>query len=178
MTEEQQLNDLLNEVDNLRGLEIDEVIYQVKSIINLRNIVCQTDMNSKVCHKFKMGDLVIDMKDNEIGFVVGPIYLSSDDDNLKFYNAFKKVISKSINDKKKRYLLVTLGEVIDNESGNPKTGTYRVRYVKEKYITRLDFINKNNNKPDNLSDLEKYCKYQCLLECSSNCYLYKYKKQE
>lgn len=174
MTEE-QLKKLL-ELESLEGINLDELAYQIKSLMNLSNIVCQKNYIDKLNSSFYPGELVIDTKNNEVGFVVGPICLSSEEKELKYYNT-KVDVSKK---KNRRYLLVTISELIKpnslNSTSNEIEGSYRIRYTKEKHILPLGL--EDNNIKEEPTDLEKFCKTQCILDCSNKCYLYKYKKNK
>lgn len=95
--------------------------------------------------------------------------------------------------KNQYYLLVTTGEDVGDalklcsrlkgEGGSgettnliknlPKLGIFegcRVRYVKRKYIQKFDILTETSS----FKDLEEFCKYQCIMDCSKDCALYKF----
>lgn len=94
------------------------------------------------------GRLAYDTKNKEYGIIIGPF--------------------TSINPKKKdkRLLLVTLGDE-----------DFRVRYTEQhkvKYIR--DYVD-NTTGQTSIQSINYFCKEQCIMECSNQCELYKFKSK-
>lgn len=151
--------DLLSEV-----FESDDVELLAKKVNNvriLRDIVCQRNGLTS----FEFGDLVVDVRDKELGFVIGPIYFN----NNEIPNNFKLNLDKN-NSKTRLYLIVTYSK----QAGDDKE--YRVRYVTGKYLKPIELEKKASELK--MDDLARFCNSQCFMECNSDCSLWKYKKKE
>lgn len=95
------------------------------------------------------GRLVYDTKNKEYGIIIGP---------FASINLEKKG--------KKRLLLVTLG---DEDFRVRYTEQHSVKYLKD-YID--DIIGKTS-----IQGINYFCKEQCIMECSDQCALYKFKSK-
>lgn len=140
------------------SLKIDEL----KKILRLAKLILTRKDNP-----LKLGEIVFDERDHEFGVVLGEkpngnmLYASGLEDH-------KKLLYRN-------YLVMTLTE----DDGNLN---FRVRYLNSGMITRIDVgqkVGENDLKGSikALSDLEFFCKYQCLLECDEECALWKYTRK-
>lgn len=127
----------------------------VGDMIKMRDYVCQRNTIAK----YELGDLVIDTRDRELGFVVGPFTMMSDSDT-------KTAIQRQAEQKGLMYLTVTYSN-IDKR--------YRVRYVPNRFLEPIYLEPKESELRK--SDFEKFCENQCIMDCSSECLLWKYKKK-
>ena len=106
---------------------------------------------------FYQGSIVLDTKDNELGFIVGPL------------DVFGRNPKCGDN---KTFLIVTTPNIDDG--GIEKR--YRIRYVQKKFLEPLKI--KEDNK-SGLDDINTFCSLQCIMngDCSEECVLRKYKKK-
>lgn len=167
MTEE-----LLKTLKNCLGLgDVDEAIPYINQCIQARDrIFSDNNYNSDI----KPGSLVLDTRDNEIGFVIGPINMYGD---IKKDSCGSKLSHTSLTSDKKTTMLVVTRVMGDLSS--ERRSNFRVRYVKQEYLTALK-VEENNfeQSTSSISDLNAFCGSQCIMECTSECKLYKYKKKK
>lgn len=151
--------DLLSEVFESDDVEL--LAKKVNDVRILRDITCQRNGLTS----FEFGDLVVDIRDKELGFVVGPIYFNNNEVPKNFkYNLDKKSSEKNL------YLIVTYSK---QAGGDNKE--YRVRYVTGKYLKPIELEKKASELK--VDDLTRFCNSQCFMECNSDCSLWKYKKK-
>lgn len=104
-----------------------------------------------------LGKLAYDMKNKEYGFIIGPMKFKRDSE-LEKRNPGVNI---------ERFLMVTLSKDDDD---------FRIRYPnKNNLITFPD--NERESSFGVSSDLELFCRDQCIFECSEGCVLYKYKRK-
>lgn len=147
----------------LRISKIDEAIPIINSCISARNRVIQGSSDPD----FKLGNIVLDTRDGEIGFVVGPVDVFED----KKLRSFGKKVNSYLESPDDYFVIITkkMGE------SNTRSFSFGVRYIKRKYLTPLGIDKQETN--NSLSDLDIFCNQQCIMECNSECKLYKYKKK-
>ena len=128
----------------------------------------------------KPGDLVLDQKNNEYGIVLG---IKPDDIYGK--GSLKQILKDSITTKRQ-----VIQYVKDNLDTSPNRGTYllltmqkadgdnytfRIRYTNYRFIEKIP-ENDIFEAPESLTDLERHCTEQCIMDCYSECSLWKYRK--
>lgn len=150
--------------------DVDEAIPYINQCIQARDRIFSEDDNSDI----KPGSLVLDTRDNEIGFVIGPINMYGD---IEKDSCGSKLSHASLTSDKKATMLVVT-RVIGGLSSERRSN-FRVRYVKREYLTALK-VEENNfeQSTSSISDLDAFCGSQCIMECTSECKLYKYKKKK
>lgn len=147
----------------LKISKIDEAIPIINSCISARDRVIQGSSDPD----FKLGNIVLDTRDGEIGFVVGPVDVFED----KKLRSFGRKVS-NYSDSPDDYFVIITKKVGEN---NVRSFSFGVRYIKRKYLTPLGI---DKQEIDNsLSDLDIFCNQQCIMECNSECKLYKYRKK-
>lgn len=166
MTEE-----ILKNLKTCLGLDnVDEAIPYINQCIQARNRILSEEYSD-----FKPGSLVLDTRDNEIGFVIGPINMYGDIDTDSFV---KLSHNAKVSDKNTTMLVVTVTRVIGGLE-NERRSNFRVRYVKRSYLTPLKVEENNLDYSTNsVSDLDTFCESQCIMECTSECKLYKYRRKK
>lgn len=116
------------------------------------------------------GDLVYDEKNKEVGMLLGIKPLIDGDASL-----IKKFIDKShqitLLNKPEKTTCILLTISYDSEFGVHKT---RIRYTKSSYLKKLGDTKSKSG--DSVSDLDIHCQYECFMECSEECSLWKYKR--
>ena len=95
------------------------------------------------------GRLVYDTRNKEFGFIIGP-FTSIDPEK----------------DNEKRLLLVTLGD-----------SDFRVRYTRKHNVRFLKDSIDNTIGITSRQSINYYCKEQCIMECSDQCALFKFKNK-
>lgn len=178
------------ELDNLlKNLEQDEdsLARNIRRLITARDRI----LKRRDDFIFSQGSIVFDTYHKEIGFVVGP---------LDVYNiGYEKVDINSVFGGSNKYnpnkqdigtmLIITVPkEYKEQEQDNTETGNgmglsevkrepnkpqYRVRYVNYKYLKSLNI--EPEKRP--VDDLDTFCNKQCIMECSEDCALWKYKRK-
>ena len=109
---------------------------------------------------FEQGDLVYDEKNHEHGIVLGE---KPDPDVIDEQSRKGRARTKT-------YVVLTITtkqDGIDDEG--LKT---RVRYTNSRYLREI----KDSMKDNSLADLDMFCGHQCIMECSDDCVLRKYKR--
>ncbi|MBP3732256.1 MAG: hypothetical protein J6I84_03335 [Bacilli bacterium] len=136
------------------------------------------DSNSK----FKPGDIVFDQKNNEYGIVLG----KKPSDVYGTHN-LEKIIEKSLTNRKViqyvdgfddkkdsgTYLLLTMQPSPDDLEN---TYTFRIRYTNYRFIELIKGP-KHEDHTTSITDLDRFCTEQCLMDCSEDCALWKYKRK-
>lgn len=145
---------LLSQVGKLLKISDSEIASQVTALME----AVQEMENFKFIGGytgFFPGSIVLDSKDNELGFIVGP---------LDVFNRNSKCGDN------KTFLIVTIPNISDGIEKN-----YRVRYVQKKYLIPF---NVEADKKSGLDDINTFCSFQCIMNggCSEECVLRKYKK--
>lgn len=108
--------------------------------------------------KFNLGDIVKDIRSDEICIVIGPADYSGDEfDNVK---GFELTSNPTI-------LLLSL-----REDDIRRT---RVRYIRKNYLKLVEKSEKSLN--FDTDPISTFCSSQCILDCDSDCSLWKYKKK-
>ena len=103
---------------------------------------------------FYYGSLVFDIKNYEIGFIVGPI----------------DIYKSSISEDNQVYLVVTLPKLEENSDSGTN---FRVRYTKKSLLKPIEL--EQPRRP--ADDLSEFCNKQCIMDCSEDCALWKYRKK-
>lgn len=148
MTQE-DLDYLLKTLDSTD--DSDKVIQILKNLKLVRDVVCQ----KKKLSDFSFGEIVLDLKNKEVGIVIGPFVRDKEQLGKSYFS----------NDSSKLlYLIVTHSE-----------DSFRVRYVRGSFLKSLNLeVDKNLS----INDLQYHCESQCIMECSSDCSLWKYSKKK
>lgn len=127
-----------------------------EDILNLlsigRRIVGKT-VYSKDNHELSYGDAIFDLKNKEVG-----IYLGTKPDHVDLES--KDKIKKSKID-----ILVLLTMEINDSEIN-----WRIRYTPSNLVNFLKSDSKDLEK-----DLKRFCNNQCIMDCSEDCYLWRWK---
>lgn len=159
--------DLLAEVFNTS--DNTELAKYVNTVMRMRDFTCQRNRLSK----FEFGDLVINVRNNELGFVVGPFEFSPTEPSTRWINDNKMKESD-----KMLYQIIVLTQDFnlngDNEEGNK--WQFRCRYVTGKLLKPIELEQSASEIRQN--DLKTHCESQCFMECGPACSLYKYLKQK
>ena len=119
------------------------------------------------------GSLVLDTKDQELGFVIGPLDVWGRNNHL---HQNQRIITRGKNN---TYLLVTIPNNKENSEEESKiyysqlNNQFRIRYVNKANILPIEVEPERRS----LDDLGKFCNEQCIMECSESCVLWKYKKK-
>ena len=122
----------------------------VHNMRRMRDYVCQKN----IVTKFEFGDIVLDTKNKELGFVIGPFEIYGNIDGVQS------------GQKQRLYLVATFSRT---------DSKYRVRYVPDNFLESINLEPKESELRKN--DLEMFCSNQCIMDCSSECLLWKYKKK-
>lgn len=162
-------DEILDQIKQELGLsEIDEALPIIQSCIDARDKILSEDT---IDLDYKMGSLVLDTRDGEIGFIIGPLDIV--ERKSKLTSSLEKI------NKKTTFLIVTRSR--ESYSGDdlglvstPPNQKFRVRYVKREFLVPL----KIEEPKDTVSDLDTFCNSQCIMECTSECKLYKYRKKK
>lgn len=164
MTEE-----ILKDIKTSLGLDdVDEAIPYINQCIQARDRILSDEYSD-----FKPGSLVLDTRDNEIGFVIGPINMYGDINT----DSFVKLLHNAKVSKENTTMLVVTRVIGGLE--NERRSNFRVRYVKRNYLIPLKIEENNLNYSTNsVSDLDTFCGSQCIMECTSECKLYKYRRKK
>ena len=108
---------------------------------------------------FEQGDLVYDEKNHEHGIVLGE---KPDPDVIDEQSRKGRTRTKT-------YVILTITARQEEEGEGLKT---RVRYTNSRYLREI----KDSMKDNSLADLDVFCGHQCIMECSDDCVLRKYKR--
>lgn len=155
----------------------------INGLIKCKNILLNDTPNCSNAYTslFSLGDIVYIESKQEFGFIVGPFpsYVSSENPS---YN-----VDINISSSYPTYLVVTLqksSETTDYNFSfdsllNTKKYTFRIRYCNKGSMKKVFSVVELNEKDfssaqNSISDLETFCKYQCILDCNSECVLHKY----
>lgn len=154
--------ELLAKVFDKTVEDTEELAKFTNLVKNMRDFTCQR----KGLTSFEFGDLVIDVKNNELGFVIGPFAFDP-------VNVPKnlELDLRQVNDNRRSYLIVTLSKKEDKNKRE-----FRCRYVMGKFLKPINIEARISEFWNN--DLETHCQSQCFLECSSDCSLWKYRKKK
>lgn len=107
---------------------------------------------------FNLGDIVKDSRSGALGIVIGPAdYAGNEFDTTK---GFETTSNPTI-------LLLSLREDDMNRT--------RVRYVRKTNLLKIEKSEKSLNIDPN--PIATFCSSQCILDCDSDCILWKYKKK-
>lgn len=165
MTEE-----LLEKIKNyLRLYDVDEAIPIINQCIQARDNIFSR--NTCTDPDFEVGSLVLDTRDGEIGFVVGPINMYGDISKPDVKLSYGEI------NKKSTILIVTRNTTIKDTSSY-SSSNFRVRYIKKEFLVPIKLENNSPYNPKTSNDLNEFCSKQCIMECTSECKLYKYKKKK
>lgn len=149
----------------------EEVIDNIQKLKEARDEIVNFTSSSNP--NLYQGSLVLDTKDQELGFVIGPLDVWGRNNHL---HQNQRIITRGKNN---TYLLVT----IPNNKGNSEEES-KISYSQLNNQFRIRYVNKANILPieveperRSLDDLGKFCNEQCIMECSESCVLWKYKKK-
>ncbi len=108
---------------------------------------------------FEQGDLVYDEKNSEHGIILGEMpYPDMVDEQMRR----GRIRSKT-------YIILTLTTKSKEEGEGLKT---RIRYTNSRFLRGIEDSMKDNS----LADLDIFCGHQCIMDCSDDCILRKYKR--
>ncbi len=138
--------------DGTDGKDTDEIISLIKK--------CRRVLKMKADYgQFQYGDLVYDEKNNEHGIIIGEKPdIATIDEQLGILQSSRRT---------KTYLVLTITEDDSIDEGK-KT---RIRYTNSRYLRSIPDSLEDNS----ITDLELFCSKQCIMECSEDCILKKYK---
>ena len=159
--------DLLAEVFNTNDNKV--LAKYVNAVMRMRDLTCQRNGLSK----FEFGDLVINVRNNELGFVVGSFEFYSIDSHTRWIKDDKMKESD-----KMLYQIIVLTQdtnLNDDNEGGEKWG-FRCRYVTGKFLKPIELEQSASEIRQN--DLKTHCESQCFMECGPACSLYKYLKKK
>lgn len=108
---------------------------------------------------FEQGDLVYDEKNFEHGIILGE---KPEPDIVN--EQMRKGRTRS-----RTYIVLTLTTKSESDGEGLKT---RVRYTNARFLRGI----KDSMKDNSLADLDKFCGHQCIMDCSDDCILRKYKR--
>lgn len=166
MTEE-----ILKDIKTSLGLDdVDEAILYINQCIQARDRILSDEYSD-----FKPGSLVLNTRDNEIGFVIGPINMYGDINTDSFVK-----LSHNAKVSKENTTMLVVTRVIGGLE-NERRSNFRVRYVKRNYLIPIPLKIEENNlnySTNSVSDLDTFCGSQCIMECTSECKLYKYRRKK
>lgn len=159
--------------DGTKGEDTKEIVNLIKNcrqVLQLRSTRGKTSNPYKEENSFEHGDLVYDMRHEEHGVVLGEM---PDVDNI---------IAQISNITTPRMVDYSVQTYESKGAGNSKTYIVLTITTKdEKLKTRIRYSNGNylrlvqeSNTPT--SDLEIFCSQQCIMECTADCVLRKYKR--
>jgi len=112
--------------------------------------------------KYEYGDFVHDSKNNEYGIFLGikPIDFRNNPKLLDYQ------IEDMVKHPRMAISIILTLSLDEDDKDNYKT---RIRYTNIKFIKKLISDNRKS-----ITDLEKYCKDICFMDCSKECPLWKY----
>lgn len=159
--------------DGTKGEDTKEIVSLIRNcrqVIQLRSIRGKTSNPRNEENSFEHGDLVYDMRNEEHGVVLGEM---PDVDNI---------IAQISNITTPRMVDYAVQDYSSKGAGNSKTYIVLTITTKDdKWKTRIRYSNGHNlrlvqesNTPT--SDLEIFCSQQCIMDCSADCVLRKYKR--
>lgn len=163
----------LDELLSTMEISEDELASRLNRLIIARHNLFDTSEFSKV----EPGSLVYIPKHKEVGFLVGPLDVFgkfSVDDEIQRPSGKQLKTTERLRYEIGTHLVIT---VPDKDAEDP-TKYLRIRYVKEKDLVSLGIDLSEVIKPRYTSDLSKFCGKQCIMECSEDCVLWKYKKNK
>lgn len=162
-----------------------EIKNKVDAISILRAV---TKLNSYGIGEFNIGDIVLDKLNQEYGIIISlkPVPIRDEMTLKKFRNIANKPEIAYYADNELRtgidksgiFVLLTLSKApSDNNFCEKGTPIFRVRYVGSRNIEKIQIPdNKKNTSTD--SDLEYHCQNECLLKCTKECSLWKFRKRK
>ena len=142
--------------------EIMQIITNCRKVLNLR--AKRGERLYPEHNLFERGDLVYDMRVEEHCIVLGEKpEIESLLDQISYTSTPRMEISH------RTYIVLTVSNKVNEETGKEELKT-RIRYSNGH---NLRLIEETNDAP---SDLEKFCNHQCVMECTDECVLHKYKR--
>ena len=111
--------------------------------------------------KYEYGDFVYDTKNNEYGIFLGikPVDIGNHPESLD--DQMEKLVKKPGSS---TLMILTLSK---DENNSYIT---RIRYTNSRFLSKV----MSDKKVDTITDLDKYCKNICFMDCSKDCPLWKY----
>lgn len=152
----------------------EEVINNVQKLKEARDEI--VNFTSSSDPNLYQGSLVLDTKDQELGFIIGPLDVWGRNNHL---HQNQRILTRGKNN---TYLLVTIPNNKENSEEGSKiyysqlnnlNSQFRIRYVNKANILPIEVEPERRS----LDDLGKFCNEQCIMECSESCVLWKYKKK-
>lgn len=149
----------------------EEVIDNIQKLKEARDEI--VNFTSSSDPNLYQGSLVLDTKDQELGFVIGPLDVWGRNNHI---HQNQRIITRGKNN---TYLLVTIPNNKENSEEESKiyysqlNNQFRIRYVNKTNILPIEVEPERRS----LDDLGKFCNEQCIMECSESCVLWKYKKK-
>ncbi len=138
-------------------MEKNKQVNVLKGVLGLS----ERGVNGKDGRKIYPGDIVTDIKNNELGIMLGVKPM------IENKTIRGKVIANiPTSEEAQTAVLLTIQEtVIDSPE-------LRIRYTNSRFLEKLG----ENEEPTSLTDLQQHCENECFLECSQECSLWKYKR--
>lgn len=152
--------------DGTDGIMNDNVLNRLKYA---RGIIMHKDIDTtNPDSNFHIGDIVYCEGCKEHGIILGEKPSGLLKTLVKEYNS---ILAGNRKKGDRTYVVLTL-ELVDKDSENYD---FRIRYVPTK---RMKLYDRFEPVEGSTNDLENFCTKQCIMECSKDCYLYKYFKNK
>lgn len=178
MTKEElkEIKKFLPGSDKINDVEVGKVIRNIMS--------CRDTLFDNSSVELRSGELVIDTKNEEVGYVVGKFCGYQYNQTERPGKKIAPTLGKP-GEIDPVMLVVTLKkdqEVRDGidffgMAGTTESLLYRIRYTKRSLLKPLR-IESDNFAGTSVTDLDDFCNQQCLMDCSEDCKLWKYKKKK
>lgn len=160
--------------DKTDGVMNDEVL---KRLLNAQEIIMHKnlDISRSDDDEFNIGDIVYYSTSKEHGIVLGEKPSSSIETLVNDVSSIRLGTKRKHS---KTYVILTVyfTESNLNDGKNIHDYDFRIRYANSnnlKLYQKYDYDSKTVR-----DDLEAYCNKQCIMECSEDCYIYKYVKNK
>ena len=154
--------------DGTDGVMNNDVLNRLKCA---REIIMHKDIDaSNQDSMFHIGDIVYCENCKEHGIVLG----EKPSGNLdRLVDECSKIKLGTRKKDPRTYVILTINITDTDLLGGP-VYDFRIRYVHSRYMNMYDKYEPLNT----TNDLENFCNKQCIMECSEDCYLYKYFKSK
>lgn len=150
-----------------------ELEFHLENLVGSRNILLSPTTPGRFS-KFEPGDLVKNLKTNEVGYIVGI---------LNAWPRFTTDVIAGSTSRDPRYLTIILSPEhpdVSNiwtkttgHSTTPKAGGgyFSVRYPRQSH---LELIYKADQKNSEALEIKEYCSCHCILDCDETCPFYRH----
>ena len=177
--------EISNLIKKFLNLDTDEQFFDL--LENIKSVKNTMLNYSDSMNKSKVGSIIFDNKHKELGILIGPLDAFGIDKITKERKKKYYTTGGDLSEGETTFLVVsaTSRYIIDNTavanscSKSPVNNDseiynnlFRVRYLKGKDIIRLDTDSLSNTE----LDIKEFCCNQCVMDCNSDCKLFKYKK--